>query len=69
MDAKPEAAPRTAFPPSPPHWVSPTTTREDWLRDHRTVLRLILACAKDGYEPWSLVAEVETSVDSSVEIP
>lgn len=52
-----------------PRWVSSTTTREDWLRDHGTVLRLALACTKDGYEPWSLVAEVETSVDSSTEIP
>jgi hypothetical protein len=62
-----ESLPFFLEPVTKPHWTSPSTTREDWLRDHGTVLRLALACTKNGYEPWSLVAELETSVDSSTE--
>jgi hypothetical protein len=63
-----ETLPFFLEPVTRPRWASSTTTREDWLRDHGTVLRLALAGTKNGYEPWSLVAEVETSVDSVTEI-
>ena len=51
-----------------PSWVSSTTVRPDWQREHGIALRQALACTKTGYEPWCLVAELDTRYGASVEV-
>jgi len=46
-------------PTDPPRWSQ--QPRENWRRERGTVLRLQLECQREGWEPWSLAGEVETS--------
>ena len=49
----------------PGSWMTGLTNAE-WKRDHPGPLRLHLDCRSDGYEPWSLIREVEVTLEGPV---
>jgi hypothetical protein len=46
-------------PTDPPRWSQ--QPRDNWRRERGTVVRLQLECRREGWEPWSVAGEVETS--------
>ena len=45
----------------PGPWMT-ATNEEDWRQGRGGPVRLLLTCRRDGYEPWSLLREVEVEV-------
>lgn len=48
-------------PTRPPAWSQ--QPQENWLKERGTVVRLRLDCRRDGWEPWTLTAEIDTAGD------
>jgi hypothetical protein len=44
-------------------WMT-TTTEEGWRKERVGPVRLLLTCLRDGYEPWSLLHEVEVEPEA-----
>jgi hypothetical protein len=56
-------------PTFPPPWSQ--QPQDNWLKERGPVVRLRLECHRDGWDPWTLTCEIDTSGDGpgTVEIP
>ena len=54
-----ESLPFFLIPTTPPRWSAQPL--ENWRKERGTVVRLQLECFRDGWDPWSLPCEVDTT--------